>query len=132
MRTLKRNKVQVSYALYSGKTEVQNTDGTYTGEWTKTYASPVTLMANIAPATGNASIEPFGVDTDYTHIMVVEGVDAPLTEETIVLYNGQSYRVVRIAKSLNHIRYALREVQVDEDEYIPVVPDGEQGNGESD
>jgi hypothetical protein len=128
MRTLKRNKVEVTYALYDGKAEIQNSDGTYTGEWEKTYSEPVTLMANVAPATGNASVEPFGVDTNYSHIMVVEGTDCPIAEETIVLYNGQTYRVVRVAKSLNHIRYALREVQTDEGEYIPSDTEDE-GNG---
>lgn len=113
MRTLKRNKVEVTYALYDGKAEIQNSDGTYTGEWEKTYSEPVTLMANVAPATGNASVEPFGVDTNYSHIMVVEGTDCPIVEETIVLYNGQTYRVVRVAKSLNHIRYALKEIESD-------------------
>ena len=85
-------------------------------------------MANVAPATGNASVEPFGVDTTYSHIMVVEGTDCPIAEETIVLYNGQTYRVVRVAKSLNHIRYALREVQTDAGEYIPSDSEDE-GNG---
>lgn len=118
MRTLRRNKIKVWYVLYQGETEITDSLGNYTGEWEKTYSEPILLMANVAPATGATSIEAFGVDSDYTHVMVVEGTDCPLDEESQVWIGDDPtnatdgfFKIVRVAKSLNHIRYALKEVQ---------------------
>ena len=125
MRTLKRNKVKVWYRLYTGETEIENISGIRTGEYRKTYSAPTYVMANLAPATGEAYVEPFGVETNYSHIMVVEGTDCPITETT-VLWTGtdtapdKQYRVKRIAKSLNHIRYALEEIEATLEPYEEV------------
>ena len=113
MRTLKRNKIQVSYYLYLGKTEDTDSDGNYTGEWSKTYSEATVIGANVSPATGNADVEGFGIATDYSHIMLVEGTTCPITEDTVIKIGDAYYRVVRKAESLNHIRYALRETEWD-------------------
>ena len=117
MRTLKRNKQKVWYWLYKEDTEILDANNLRTGEYRKTYEEPQLVMSNVAPATGNASVEPFGVETEYSHIMVVEN-DCPITEESIVWVGSDPttatenfYRVVRIAKSLNHTRIALRETE---------------------
>ena len=113
MRTLKRNKIQVSYYLYYGKTEDTDSSGNYTGEWSKTYLEPVVIGANVSPATGNADVEGFGIATDYSHIMLVEGTECPIAEDTVLKIGDAYFRVVRIAKSLNQLRYALRETEWD-------------------
>lgn len=114
MRTLKRNKVKVWYKNLSGETEILR-NGIRTGEFDKDYDEGY-IMANVAPATGNASIEPFGVEANYTHIMAVEGTDCPITETSILWMGSEEepeyFMVVRIAKSLNHIRYAIRSTEV--------------------
>lgn len=114
MRTLKRNKVKVWYKNLTGEEEILR-NGIRTGEFSKTYEEG-SLMANVAPATGNASIEPFGVEANYTHIMAVEGTDCPITETSILWMGSEEepeyFMVVRIAKSLNHIRYAIRSTEV--------------------
>ena len=133
MRTLKRNKVPVWYYLYNGKTEDYDSElGVYTGEWSETYSEPQKLMANVNPASGQASIEPFGIATDYTHIMAVES-DHGIKEDTIVFVGEDPtnategfYRVTRVAKSLNHVRIALRELEISE------VPVEVLNNGEED
>lgn len=116
MRTLKRNKVKVWYWMLHGEQEIVR-DGLRTGQFQKVYEAPKLLMANVAPATGNADIEPFGTETEYSHIMAVEG-KTEITEETILwIGNDPSeardkfYRVVRIAESLNHTRIAIRETE---------------------
>lgn len=132
MRTLKRNKVQVWYVNLVGEAEIVN-DGVRTGEFQKTYSAPALMMANVAPAAGNTGIEPFGVETNYTHILAIEGTDSPISETSILCVGDPSesdefYMVNRIAKSLNHIRYALKEVESDmRDIFNP--PTEVQGNG---
>lgn len=115
MRTLKRNQVKVWYKLLTGEEEIVRINGLRTGEFFKTYSEPTYVMANVAPATGNASIEPFGIETNYTHIMLVQGTDCPI-DETSILWIGEDepvyYMVVRVMKSLNHIRYALNVAEV--------------------
>ena len=113
MRTLKRNKIQVSYYLYYGKTENTDVDGNYTGEWSKNYYSPQQIGANVSPATGSADVDGFGIATDYSHIMLVEGTKCPIAEDTVLKIGDAYYRIVRVAKSLNQIRYALRETEWD-------------------
>lgn len=121
MRTLKRNKRKVWYALYSSKVELKDEYGYRTGEYGKGYTDPVALWINVSPASGNASVEPFGTNLDYTHIMVTTDMECPIDEESILWVgisptkNGQSvpnnYRVIRVAKSVNGISYAIREVE---------------------
>ena len=125
MRTLKRNKVKVWYRLLTGEVEIERISGVRTGEFQKTYGEPSYIMANVAPTTGNATIEPFGIDENYTHIMAVEGTDCPI-DETTILWMGDSdpeyFMVVRVMKSLNHIRYAIRHADVNLESYEPPTP----------
>ena len=62
---------------------------------------------------GNADVEGFGIATDYSHIMLVEGTECPITEDTVLKIGDAYFRVVRKAKSLNQLRYALRETEWD-------------------
>lgn len=118
MRTLRRNKQKIYYALYSEKTDAVDSQGYFTGEEVKTYGEPVALRINVSPAERDLTVEPFGTATDYSHTMVTCDMDCPIDEETI-LWIGKdpstdphNYRVVRVAKSLNNIMYAIREADV--------------------
>lgn len=117
MRTLKRNKQKVWYWLFKGESEIVNSNGLRTGELEKTYYEPQLVMSNISPAAGNADVEGFGIETEYSHIMVVEN-DSEIKEDTIVWVGDDPttategfYRVVRVAKSLNHTRITLKETE---------------------
>ena len=117
MRTLKRNKQKVWYWLFKEDAEILTSDNLRTGELRKTYYEPQLIMSNVSPATGNASVEGFGIAEEYSHVMVVEN-ETPIQEDTIIWVGEDPstategfYRVVRIAKSLNHTRIALRETE---------------------
>ena len=123
MHNLRRNERKIAYALYSGRVETQ-ISGEYTGEYETTYASPVYAYMNVSAAKGSAEYEPFGIDTAYTKIMVTDDVNCPINEQTILWIGNVSsletdpttpndYIVVRVAKSLNHIAYAIKEVSVE-------------------
>ena len=128
MRILRRNTQKIYYALYTGKTAKTDSLGYATGEYVKTYGTPVEMRVNINPASGNASVEPFGTEIDYTHIMVTCDTDCPIDEHSILWIGKEPYtddaepqltphnfRVNRVAKSLNSILYAIREVDVSVD-----------------
>lgn len=117
MQALGINKQRVDYALYVGSSEITK-DGYKTGEKEKVYASAATMWANVSPQRGNADFEPFGVALDYDRTMVTADMDCPIDEHT-VLWIGASaasgphnYIVRKVAKSINSITYAIKEVTV--------------------
>lgn len=119
MRSLERNKQTFYYALYKGEVEETEFDDPtmYTGERTPTYESPVQMRANISAARGDSEWTPFGVNTDYSKTIVTTDMSCPMNEDTI-LWIGipttepHNYVVTRVAKSINSITYAIKEVNV--------------------
>ena len=115
MRSLARNKKHFYYALYDGKTEITDTYGNKTGQYTLTYGNPVGYWANISPATGVSDLEMFGQNTNYSHVISTSDMTCPITETThlwigVPTTDPYNYVVVRKAESLNCISYAIREV----------------------
>ena len=82
MRTLSRNKQAVYYATY-GKTE-DTTDeyGNIIGAKT-TYSEVRRFMANVSPAKGDAELQQFGINEDYTRTIVTTET-LPITNTTIL------------------------------------------------
>lgn len=94
--------------------------------------------ANNLGSQGIADVEPYGIVTGYTHRAVTYDMNCPIAEESRIWFgilptkevqvqqtvNGQTttvtqtvevphnFEVVRMAKSLNHIIYYLKEVDV--------------------
>ena len=94
--------------------------------------------ANNLGSQGIAELEQYGITTGYTHRAVTENLDCPMNEESLVWYgieptrtvritsevNGElvtteqtvpvphNFTVVRKAKSLNHLIFYLKEVDV--------------------
>ena len=126
MKALARNKHTLYYALKTGLTNVNDSNGLYTGEQTPTYGTPVKVEMNISPATGRTVLEWMGIATNYNKVLVTDDMSCPITEDTIlwigveptVTVNGVSksnphnYLVSRVAKSLNSIVYGVIEVNV--------------------
>ena len=119
MRELEINKQTIYYATYTSKTDAVNTNNQKTGEKTKSYATPVELRINVSPARGNAERDMFGIDCRYTHTMSTADLACPIAEDTVLWVgttpgqnntNPPNFVVVRKAKSLNDIVYAIREV----------------------
>ena len=130
MRDLQRNQQTFYYALYQGRSNVSDSSGFKTGEKRVTYGDPVKMKANISPADGNASDAIFGKDLQYSKTLVTCNMDCPIDEEsvlwvgkdpyvsqvsgssTISVLTPYNYTVTRVAKGLNNIVYALRQVDV--------------------
>ena len=116
MRGLLINQQKIYYALYLGKREAQNQDALYTGDLVDIYDSPVEVMASVSAARGTSDIDLFGININYTHTVIVDHEDCPITE-TSRLWIGRdpnkdehNFEVVRVARSLNHVVYAVQQV----------------------
>lgn len=110
----------IYYALYSGLTEATQ-DGLYTGEMVTSYASPVAICASVSAARGTSDIDLFGVNISYSKAVIVDDMSCPIDEHSRLWIGRQptdanlldvphNYEVVAVAKSLNHITYAVKEV----------------------
>ncbi|MBQ6479730.1 MAG: hypothetical protein IJI45_01305 [Anaerolineaceae bacterium] len=125
MRCLKRNQRFFWYALYNGETELTDSDGLYTGEIGPGYETPVQMKANISASKGTADTELFGEDLQYSRTIATDDMNCPITEESILWIERSpvddnnepvphNYVVAGIAKSLNSLLIAIREVKVTE------------------
>lgn len=119
MKCLARNKQLLYYALLTGESVQRDADGYVTGERPPTYSEPEAVYMNLSAARGQAELDQFGAATDYTHTLVTCDMDCPIDENSI-LWVGRTpqndtphnFVVVRVARSLNSITYAIREVKV--------------------
>lgn len=121
MKALERNKQKIYYANYTGKTKVYDSNGLYTGENEVAYTEPVEAKVNISASRGQAEIDLFGTDLNYTNTIATDK-DLGIDEHSILWVGKEAYQgsvitphnyiVVSVAKSLNSIVYAIRKVDV--------------------
>ena len=124
MRTLNRNKTKVYYANYVSRAEITDSNNFSTLQYTNTYSAPVALCANVSPARGSVSMQPFGQWLEYDRTVITDDMSCPITEASILWIDKvpassytatdpeHDYIVVGIAKSLNSIAYAVKKVSV--------------------
>ena len=129
MRSLTRNKEVIYYSLYKGEEEKVDSENLYTGVVVPSYEAPVSIWAVVSAARGTTDIDLFGVNTPYTKSVIVDSTDCPIDEHSILWIdrsptdaNGlpvaHNYEVVQVAKAINHITYAVRQVEYSEAEVI--------------
>lgn len=129
MHTQNRNKQDLWYSLKIRTEEVRDEQtGLLTGEHRVIYAEPVeTRMsmsissgANNLGSQGMVTLDPYGITTAYTHRMVTHDMNCPINEESLIWIGrtptdgAHNFKVVRVARSLNHIIYYVKEVDVRE------------------
>lgn len=117
MRSLRRNKRQLWYALHIEDKPITDEYGNETSETEPIYGEPTELYGNISAAVGEDVVEAFGNFTNYVRVLCVADVACPLTERSIVWFDvpvgkPHNYIVTRKADSKNGILYALQEVTV--------------------
>ena len=118
MQNLMSNQQRIEYALYTGMTDIYS-DGKKTGEKQKTYSAPVETWIYVSPAKGEAIVEPFGTNDEYTNVMSTFDTNCPIKEDTrlwigITSQNStpHNYMVTKVARGLNSILYAIKKVSV--------------------
>ena len=122
MKALERNKQTIYYANFNGKTKVLDENGLFTGEYEVTYTEPVEVKVNVSASRGEAYLDLFGTDLNYTNTIVTDK-DLGIDENSILWVGKEAYQgsvitphnyiVVSIAKSLNSVVYAIRKVDVE-------------------
>ena len=118
MQSLNANKQTMFYALLVGSTDAVDANGKKTGGKTKIYSDPVEFHANVSAARGLAETEQFGINDDYERTIVTNDLDLPITEDTVLwigicpVSGKHNYKVVRVARSINSVTYAIKKVSV--------------------
>lgn len=106
MRLLKRNLTTVEYHAYLRKEEILN-DGKHTGRPNVVYADPVFFEGNLSAPSAYATHQLFGIDTNYTHVLLIEGNDTGIEEEGLIVHNDNVYEIRSVRPSLNVTAIAL-------------------------
>lgn len=105
---LERNMQDFTYKPYLGKTEKLK-DGKHTGKNTLSYGDPVDYSGNFSTPNGNVHQQLFGIETKYTHVLLMYEPDADIKKDGLVQWNGKTYEVRAVRPSLNVLTIALRQ-----------------------
>jgi len=120
LRTVKRNKRPVAYAFYEGVTELTDSDGNLTGEYSVQYTAPVKALMNVSGGRGQADIALFGLTQTFGRTATTEDLETPWNTETVMWIETDpdtepfDYRVVAVSRTINQVVLALSEVETDE------------------
>lgn len=119
MRALAVNKQTIYYALYEGVEELRDENGFLTGEKRVIYSTPQPIKINVSASVGFAGREMFGIANGYTKTLVTCDMDCPINEDSVLWIDKdptttRNFIVKGVAKSLNSISYAVKEVDVNE------------------
>ena len=115
MRDLKKNQSKIYYALLVMRKERDEWGNT---KDVKGYAPPVKFDIDVSANKGEAAAQAFGADLRYDREMVTHDMSCPIDEYSRLWLDGRSitdthnYEVAAVSKSLNCIRYAIRQVNV--------------------
>lgn len=118
MRTLKRNKRPVAYALYNGIIEQVDENGDFTGEYVVTYTAPTKTLMNVSGGRGQADIALFGLTETFARTATTEDLETNFTTETVFWVEKDpdtepfDYRVVAVSRTINQVVLALAETDV--------------------
>ena len=122
MRTAQRNSQKIYYSLYLGKTPIIGEYGNQTGEYDLIYGDIKPFDINVSAARGTSEVEQFGINLNYSRTMVTHDMTCPINVESRLWIEKEAmidnvetphnYVVLAVAKSINSITYAIKEVSV--------------------
>lgn len=125
MRLCERNLTSIHYALYNGMQPIKDADENDTGRYEIGYENPVEIRASVSAARGYSDVEQFGVNLDYEKTVITTDMTCPITETSVLWVDTKpeigddgstdtpfDYRVVKVARSLNYIAYAIKKAEV--------------------
>lgn len=123
MRLCERNLKTIYYATFKEQTPIYDDDNNETGDYKLTYNNPEQIAVNVSAARGVSDTEQFGINLDYEKAIITGDMSCPIVESTILwvdvtptITDGGTtstpydYQVVKVAKSLNYIAYAIKKV----------------------
>lgn len=124
MKCLERNKTKFEYLPYDGTETDLNEDGEHTGEFHHEYGQPVEMKGNISTPSGRVNQTFYGQDIRYTHTLVMENLNAGITEQGMIRWKDELYDIQAVRPSINVLSVALKkQTAAHDDPYVE--PDGE-------
>jgi hypothetical protein len=108
MKLLMRNLKEFTYTACNGKTEVLK-DGKHTGKFEVSYSDPVYYKGNISVPSGQDQQTFFGINTVYTHVLLMDNPEADIREDGLIQWKGSVYEVKAIRQSDNVLAIALKK-----------------------
>lgn len=108
MRILKRNSTTFEYRPLAGKQEVM-LNGLHTGNMQPVYGDPVQYRGHISAPSGFATDNLFGVNTQYTHILLMSDLNADIREDGIITWKESDYDIQAVRPTLNVLAIALKK-----------------------
>lgn len=122
MRDLARNQQTVYYKLYLGETEIIDTDGNSTGNYAPTYGELKNLKISVSANKGDTEATAFGTALDYDKTLSTADTSCEIDENAILWLEDAdptsqtpdpyNYIVLKKAKSINQVLYAIKKVDV--------------------
>ena len=108
MRLQRRNTTAFEYRANLGEQETL-VDGMHTGDYGITYAAPVRYRGNISAPSGFATDNLFGVNTKYTHVLLLDNPNADIQEDGLIDWKGATYEIKAVRPSINVLAVALKK-----------------------
>lgn len=112
MRLLKRNLTEFGHMPYLGKREIL-VDGKHTGRYETSYGGPILCEGYVAVPTGYINATWFGIDLDYSHILLMDDPKAGIKEEDRIEWQGATYEVKAVRPSINFLSIAMKRLTVE-------------------
>ena len=113
MRLLKRQEIAFEYIPNLGTEEIL-VDGKHTGRYEAHYDTPVSYKGNLAMPTGYVQATWFGIDKQYSHILIMEDPNAPIKEEGIIRCKDDVFVIQAVRPSYNFLSVAMRRITPEE------------------
>ena len=110
MKLLKRNETEFTYTACAGKVERLN-NGKHTGKFDLTYADPVPYSGNISTPSGQAQQTLFGIETVYSHVLLMDDPTADISEDGLIQWKGYEYVIKAVRPSLNVLAVAIQKTR---------------------
>lgn len=110
MKILKRNSTTFKYSEYLGKEEILK-DGKHTGKFEVSYGRPKEYTGNISVPSGQSQQQMFGLDTVYTHVLLMDDPNTNIREDGVIEWKGDRYLVTAVRPSINVLNVALKHIR---------------------
>jgi len=110
VKLLRRNLTEVEYLPYVSKEEILTDGGKHTGRYAVKYGDPVVFKANISTPSGQTQNQFFGINPDYTHVLVTDRQDMDIRETGKILWRDGEYEIKAVRPSLNVLSVALKRL----------------------
>ena len=108
MRILRRNSTTFEYRPLASKQETM-LNGLHTGNMKPVYGDPVLYHGHISAPSGFATDNLFGVNTQYTHVLLMSDMNADIREEGIITWKENDYDIQAVRPTLNVLAVALKK-----------------------